>query len=133
MPKIYGTLGPRCSDAETLRAMLEAGMSGVRLNLSHITLHDAAREIDNLHRAADESGNFVTVISGRSSFRLQCLPQADFRIRCGKGTYIRSIARDLGLALNSGAFLSALRREQVGQYHLADAVSLDEVERFLLS
>ena len=63
----------------------------------------------------------------------QHLPQADFRIRCGKGTYIRSIARDLGLALNSGAFLSALRREQVGQYHLADAVSLDEVERFLLS
>lgn len=62
MPKIYGTLGPRCSDAETLRAMLEAGMTGVRLNLSHITLHDAAREIGNLHRAAEESGKKVELI-----------------------------------------------------------------------
>lgn len=61
------------------------------------------------------------------------LPQIDFRIRCGKGTYIRSIARDLGLALDSGAFLSALRREQVGEYHIADALSLDDVESFLKS
>ncbi|MDO4991025.1 MAG: pyruvate kinase, partial [Eubacteriales bacterium] len=35
---IYGTLGPRCSDRETLAAMFAAGMSGVRLNLSHVTL-----------------------------------------------------------------------------------------------
>ena len=59
------------------------------------------------------------------------LPQIDFRIRCGKGTYIRSIARDLGMALDSGAFLSALRREQVGSYTLSDAVTLDSVEQFL--
>ena len=59
------------------------------------------------------------------------LPQIDFRIRCGKGTYIRSIARDLGLALDSGAFLSALRREQVGDYTLADAISLDDIGTFL--
>ena len=52
MLDIYGTLGPRCSDPDTLRAMLEAGMSGVRLNLSHITLHDAALQIENLQRAA---------------------------------------------------------------------------------
>ena len=61
----------------------------------------------------------------------QHLPQIDFRIRCGKGTYIRSITRDLGLTLNSGAFLSALRREQVGEYTLADAISLDEVGSYL--
>ena len=59
------------------------------------------------------------------------LPQIDFRIQCGKGTYIRSIARDLGMALDSGAFLSALRREQVGTYTLSDAVTLDSVEQFL--
>lgn len=56
------------------------------------------------------------------------LPQVDFRIRCGKGTYIRSLARDFGLALDSGAFLSALRREQVGDYTLADAIPLDAIE-----
>ena len=61
------------------------------------------------------------------------LPQLDFRIRCGKGTYIRSIARDLGLALDSGAYLSALRREQIGTYSLADAIALDKVEEFLNS
>lgn len=53
------------------------------------------------------------------------LPQVDFRIRCGKGTYIRSIARDFGLTLESGAFLSALRREQVGEFHVADALRIE--------
>ncbi len=59
------------------------------------------------------------------------LPQVDFRIRCGKGTYIRSIARDFGLALGSGAFLSALRREQVGQYTIDKALQLDQIETYL--
>ena len=56
MPKIYGSLGPRCSDLDTLCAMFEAGMTGMRLNLSHITLHDAAEEVENLHRAAGKCG-----------------------------------------------------------------------------
>lgn len=58
------------------------------------------------------------------------LPQADFLIRCSKGTYIRSIARDLGLALESGAFLSALRREQIGHYTIDQALPLDQVATF---
>lgn len=61
------------------------------------------------------------------------LPQADFRIRCGKGTYIRSIARDLGHALGSGAFLSALRREQVGQYTIDKALNLNDIQKFFLN
>jgi tRNA pseudouridine55 synthase len=52
-------------------------------------------------------------------------------LRVSKGTYIRSIARDLGMALDSGAFLSALRREQVGDYTLTNAVALEDVEQFL--
>lgn len=59
------------------------------------------------------------------------LPQADFRIACGKGTYIRSLARDLGLALGSGAFLAALRREQVGPYTVDRALRLDQVADYL--
>lgn len=58
------------------------------------------------------------------------LPQADFRICCGKGTYIRSLARDLGLALGSGAFLSALHREQIGDYTIEKALQLDQVEAY---
>lgn len=52
------------------------------------------------------------------------LPQVDFRIRCGKGTYIRSLARDLGLALGTGGFLASLRRERVGSYTLDGAQRL---------
>jgi len=58
------------------------------------------------------------------------LPQADFRIHCGKGTYIRSLARDLGLALGSGAFLSALRREKVGNYSIDQAITPDQIQEY---
>ena len=53
------------------------------------------------------------------------------RIRCSKGTYIRSIARDLGERLGSGAYLTALRRTRSGACSLEDAYSLAEVERML--
>ena len=45
-------------------------------------------------------------------------PAATLRIRCSRGTYIRSLARDLGLALGSGAFLTALRRTASGDFRL---------------
>ncbi len=54
------------------------------------------------------------------------LPNIDFRISCSKGTYIRSIAYDYGLALKSGAHLSALRRTKIGEYDVANASSLDD-------
>lgn len=50
-------------------------------------------------------------------------PEVDFRIVCSKGTYIRSIARDLGLALKSGAHLIKLCRTRIGDYKLSDALS----------
>lgn len=53
---IYGTLGPMCGDVETLSAMFEEGMTGVRLNLSHVTLRESENLINNLHRAAERSG-----------------------------------------------------------------------------
>ena len=52
MLQIYGTLGPACSDTETLIQLFQAGMSGVRLNLSHIGLPGAAEQIEHLHAAA---------------------------------------------------------------------------------
>lgn len=51
------------------------------------------------------------------------LPHVDFRIVCTKGTYIRSIARDFGLALNSGAHLTKLCRTRIGDFKLIDAVT----------
>ncbi len=51
------------------------------------------------------------------------LPSVSFRIVCSKGTYIRSIARDFGLSLQSGAHLTALRRTKIGDFDVKDAIS----------
>ena len=53
------------------------------------------------------------------------LPQIDFRIVCSKGTYIRSLARDFGLKLNSGAHLSALCRTRIGEFQLINATDIE--------
>lgn len=50
------------------------------------------------------------------------LPEIDFRIVCSKGTYIRSIARDFGLALNSGAHLTKLCRTKIGDFDVKNAL-----------
>jgi tRNA pseudouridine55 synthase len=50
-----------------------------------------------------------------------------FRVVCGKGTYIRSLARDFGLALNSGAYLDTLIRTRIGDFRLTQAVTMPEV------
>jgi len=55
------------------------------------------------------------------------LPLVEFRVVCGKGTYIRSLARDFGLALGSGAYIHALCRTRIGEYRLEDAISLDQL------
>lgn len=55
------------------------------------------------------------------------LPRASFRITCSGGTYIRSLARDLGRALGCCAHLEALRRERVGEFSLDEAVALERL------
>jgi tRNA pseudouridine55 synthase len=57
---------------------------------------------------------------------LNRLPEVDFRIVCSKGTYIRSIARDLGKALGSGGTLIALRRTKIGDFSVSNAMQVDE-------
>jgi len=57
------------------------------------------------------------------------LPCIEFRIVCGKGTYIRSLAHDFGKSLNNGAHLSGLRRTKIGEFRVEDAISVLEFER----
>ena len=52
--------------------------------------------------------------------------QMSIRVACGKGTYIRSLARDIGQALGSGAYLTALCRTRVGDVRLNDCLTFDE-------
>jgi len=60
------------------------------------------------------------------------LPKLDFAISCSKGTYIRSLARDLGEKLDNGAFLTDLRRTQIGNFKVSDAYSLEDFKTAVL-
>lgn len=57
--------------------------------------------------------------------------QAQIRVVCGKGTYIRSLARDIGRALGSGAYLTQLCRTRAGNVRIEDCVTLDNFQEWL--
>ena len=57
--------------------------------------------------------------------------QLSIRVVCGKGTYIRSLARDIGAALGSGAFLTALCRTRVGDVRIEDCLTFDNFPQWL--
>lgn len=87
-------------------------------------LHELAREGREVERAARS----VTV------HRLEVEPVAGeaqvyrLRVECSAGTYVRTLAADLGAALGGGAHLRSLRRTAIGPHTLADAVALDQLE-----
>jgi len=54
-------------------------------------------------------------------------PILDVKIQCGKGTYIRSIARDMGIAMNTGGYLTQLRRTAIGSIRVEDSLSLHDL------
>ncbi len=60
------------------------------------------------------------------------LPTATLLVDCSKGTYIRALARDLGAALGTGAYLSDLLRMRAGPFHLCQAFTMDELSRIEL-
>lgn len=55
------------------------------------------------------------------------LPEIHFRVACSTGTYIRSLAHDMGQALGCGGYLQELRRTKIGEYHAADAATVQEL------
>ena len=59
------------------------------------------------------------------------LPKIKIRVVCGKGTYIRSLARDLGEALDSGAYLTSLTRTRVGEYKVEECINPDDFQNWL--
>lgn len=56
------------------------------------------------------------------------LPEIDFRVKCSKGTYIRSLAYDFGKALQSGGYLSVLRRTKIGDYSVEKGITPEAFE-----
>jgi tRNA pseudouridine55 synthase len=84
-------------------------------------LHDLARRGLEIERAPRE----VQVHAWE--WRSFELPEAAFRVRCSAGTYVRTLAHDLGTALGCGAALASLRRTRIGPWSVDDAVSMDEL------
>lgn len=89
-------------------------------------------ELEDFFEGPDRSADVadVTDRSGRihvADVSGYLLSTAMVRVDCSKGTYIRALARDLGEALGSGAFLSSLRRTRNGGFDIEDSLTLDEV------
>lgn len=59
------------------------------------------------------------------------MPEINFVIKCSKGTYIRSIARDFGKKIGSGAYLSQLRRTKIGTFNVSDAHNINEMIKII--
>ena len=70
----------------------------------------------------------VTVFFHEIELLSFAIPEIMVRIRCSKGTYVRSFARDLGKALKSGAYLSALIRTSIGYLNVRDAYDLEKFQ-----
>ena len=58
------------------------------------------------------------------------IPQVRFTIVCSKGTYIRTLADDIGRKLGCGAYLESLTRTRIGAYRLSDAVTIEELVQY---
>lgn len=97
-----------------------------------------AFEVGPLHPPAAGTGLAPHVISKKGA-PIMLHPDypdglvADFKVVCGKGTYIRSLAHDLGQAVQSGAYLSSLCRTQTGGFSLDDAWSVEAFEQWVKS
>ena len=106
-------------DIEQLPPMVSAVKIGGR------RLHELARagkEVERAPRAVHvDRLELVDFVPGP-------YPEATLVVECGSGTYVRSLAADLGATLGGCAHLAALRRDRVGSFTLAEAHSLDEIE-----
>lgn len=93
-------------------------------------LHELARqgiEIERQARTVTVTRFELDELSGPADLPEGCGPVFDLRVDCSAGTYIRSLAADLGTALGGGAHLRRLRRSAVGPFSIDEAVPLDEV------
>ena len=59
-------------------------------------------------------------------------PDLEIKVSCSKGTYIRSLARDIGIALENGAYLSKLERTRIGDYQIDKALSIEKFEKSIV-
>lgn len=71
------------------------------------------------------------VVVGAFEITRFALPEVDFRVVCSTGTYIRSLANDLGAVLGCGGYLSALRRTRIGEFRVDQAMTMEAAEVYI--
>jgi tRNA pseudouridine55 synthase len=96
------------------------------IKIAGVPLYKSARKGVEIEREP----RFIRVMS----FELTrfALPHFDFKLRCTKGTYVRTLAHDLGQKLGCGAHLSALRRTSTDKFNISEALTLDQIEAMSL-
>ena len=92
---------------------------------------DGKRAYEFARKGVEKKLNAVKVTIREAELLEFDLPKVKVRLLCSKGTYIRSFARDLGIALGSGAYLSALQRTVIGPFTVGEAWSLEKFNIFL--
>ena len=118
---IFKTRNTFLGDIEQIPPMFSA------LKVNGKKLYDLARKGKEVERKPRKVHIYQFKITGIN------IPEVHFDIRCSKGTYIRVIANDFGEKLGCGAVLSKLRRTEIGEYSINDALSVEEfVQKIVL-
>ena len=96
------------------------------VKIAGVPLYKSARKGEEVAREP----RFIRVMSWELTGL--ALPRFDFRLRCTKGTYVRTLAHDLGQKLGCGAHLAALRRTATEKFHVSQALTLDQINAMTL-
>jgi tRNA pseudouridine55 synthase len=126
-----GTVAPVVGATAPERAALEEALRGLVGDIEQVPPAYSAAKVSG-RRAYDlaRRGREVALEARRVRiYGIDVLaydyPRLEIEVRCGKGTYIRSLARDLGECLGCGGYIESLRRTRVGPFRVEDAVPLD--------
>jgi len=120
---------PPLTEAEVLQAMrsfvgdqYQTPPMFSAIKIDGVPLYKKARQGEEVEREP----RFIRVMS----FELKrlALPEIDFRVHCTKGTYVRTLAHDLGQKLGTGAHLSALRRTAIDKLSVDKALTIEQIE-----
>jgi tRNA pseudouridine55 synthase len=125
--KVLSTRPVPALDAAAIAAALARFVGEIeQIPPMYSALHHEGRRLYELAREGTEVDRQPRrVMVHAITLEALALPDVTFRVRCGKGTYVRTLAADLGEALGTGAALAHLVRTRVGPYRLEDAVPWD--------
>ena len=113
------------ADVEAVRELFIGAQDQIPPHYSAIRVN-GKRAYKDAHQGKEVKMDPRRVEITELEFTRIAIPEVEFRVVCSKGTYIRSLARDIGKAVGVAAHLSALCRTRIGEQRIEDAKSLDE-------